>query len=79
MSNCEKEVFTPEQSATSNVRAAVMGALVDARNKGLIPQTTLDEIEAIDVKDSWIDKVIYVLYLHGKTLAVVPLEQNNAN
>lgn len=83
----KKEHYTPEEISASKVRASIICALADVRNEGKITVKELEELEEIcdaelernDGENIWIDRVLEVLLSNGKTLAVVPLEQNNAN
>lgn len=83
----EKEHFTPEEISASKVRASIICALADVRNEGKITVKELEELDELcdaeldrnDGENIWIDRVLEVLLSHGKTLAVVPLEQNNAS
>ncbi len=80
----EKELFTPEEIAASNLRVAVIGELIKARNEKGISQKQLEEMSGVKQPviarmekgstSPQIDTVLKVLAALGKTLAVVPLE-----
>ena len=80
----EKELFTPEEIAASNLRVAVIGELIKARNERGISQKQLEEMSGVKQPviarmekgstSPQIDTVLKVLAALGKTLAVVPLE-----
>lgn len=80
----QKELFTPEEIAESNLRVAIIGELIKAREEKGISQK---ELEALcGVKQPVISRmeqgstnpqlgtVLKVLGALGKTLAVVPLQ-----
>ena len=85
-SDLEKELFTPEEIAASEVRVAVMGELIKARNEQGISQKKLEELSGVAQPviarmerghtSPQIDTLIKLLAPLGKTLAVVPLEAN---
>ncbi len=83
----EKKYFTPEEIVQSKLYAAIMCEFTDARNEGVITQQQLEEIsDALDAEMEKsedgsfpLDKALKYLFSLGKTLAVVPLEKNNAN
>lgn len=83
----EKELCTEEEIAMTKLHAAILSELVVACNEGRITQKELDEIEGTfdaeieetDEISARLDTVFKVLYSLGKTLAVVPLEQNAAS
>lgn len=83
-----KELFTPEEIAASDLRIALIGELIKARNERGISQKKLEEMSGVKqpviarmergITSPQLDTVLKVLNSLGKTLAVVPLEQNNA-
>lgn len=75
----EREIFTPEEIAASNVRVALTGELIKACKEGKITEKKLEEIEDIEEPDSWYDEVLRVLFSLGLTIAIVPAEQNKAS
>lgn len=84
----EKDIFTPEEIAASDLRVALIGELIKARNELGISQKELEAISGVKEPDivkmetgkisPQLDTVMKVLYSLGKTLAIVPLEQNSA-
>lgn len=82
------ELFTPEEIAASDLRVALIGELIKARNERGISQKKLEEMSGVKqpviarmergTTSPQLDTVLKVLNSLGKTLAVVPLEQNSA-
>ena len=78
----EKELFTPEEIAESDLRVAIMCELIKARKEKGISQRKLEELTGVrqpviarmEKGDTVpkIDTVIKLLAPLGKTLAVVP-------
>ena len=78
-------LLTPEEISESNLRVALVGELIKARNEKGISQKKLEELSG--VKQSIIARMekgrtspqvstlLKVLAPLGKTLAIVPLEQ----
>ena len=81
----EKELFTPEEIAESNLRVAITIELIKARQERGISQKKLEELSGVrqpviarmekGSTSPQLDTVLKVLAPLGKTLAVVPLEQ----
>lgn len=81
----ERELFTPEEIAASDLRVALIGELIKARQEKGISQKKLEELSGVKQpviarmeKGSTIpqlDTILKVLASLGKTLAIVPLEQ----
>ena len=81
----EKELFTPEEIAECDLKVALIGELIKARQERGISQTKLEELSGVKQpviarmeKGSTtpqIGTVIKVLASLGKKLAIVPLEQ----
>lgn len=79
----EKELFTPEEIAESDLRVALIGELIEARQKRGISQKKLEELSGVrqpiiarmetGKTSPQLDTVLKVLYPLGKTLAIVPL------
>ena len=79
-----KELFTPEENAESDLRVAVISALIEAREEQGISQKQLEEISGVKqpviarmergTSIPRLDTVLKVLAPLGKTLAVVPLD-----
>jgi len=81
----EKELFTPEEIAECDLKVALIGELIKARQDRGISQRKLEELSGVKQpviarmeKGSTtpqIGTVIKVLASLGKKLAIVPLEQ----
>ena len=81
-------LLTPEEIAESDLRAAIMEELIDARHKKGLSQKKLEELSGVKqpviarmekgITSPQIDTVSKVLAPLGKTLAVVPLEAGGA-
>ena len=79
-----KELFTPEEIDESDLRVAVISALIEAREEQGISQKQLEEISGVKqpviarmergTSIPRLDTVLKVLAPLGKTLAVVPLD-----
>ena len=79
-----EELFTPEEIAESDLRVALIGELIKARNEQGISQKKLEELSGVKqpviarmekgTSNPQIDTILKVLAPLGKTLAVVPLE-----
>lgn len=77
-------LLTPEEIAESNLRVALIGELIKARQEKGISQKKLEELSGVKqpiiarmekgTTDPQINTVLKVLAPLGKTLAVVPLE-----
>ena len=78
------ELFTPEEIAESNLRVALMAAMVEARHEKGISQRQLQELSGVAQPviarmesgntSPHVDTMLKVLAALGKTLAIVPLE-----
>jgi predicted transcriptional regulator len=80
--NVRKELFTPEEIAESNVRVAIIGELIKARQEKGLTQKQLEELSGVSQpviarmekgNNPQLDTVLKVLAPLGKTLSVVPL------
>ncbi|MCM1328712.1 MAG: helix-turn-helix transcriptional regulator [Ruminococcus sp.] len=79
-----KELFTPEEIAASDLRVALIGELIKARQEKGISQKKLGELSGVKqpiiarmekgTTSPQLDTVMKVLAPLGKTLAIVPLE-----
>ena len=79
----DKEHFTPEEIAESNLRVSVITALVQARKERGLSQRDLEAISGVKQpqiarmergdSNPQLDTLLKVLAAMGKTLAVVPL------
>lgn len=80
----ERELFTPEEIAESNLRVALIGELIKARQEKGISQKKLEELSGVKQPiiarmekgqtSPQIDTVLKVLAPLGMTLKVVPLQ-----
>jgi ribosome-binding protein aMBF1 (putative translation factor) len=76
----EKEVFSPEEIAASDLRVAIIGELIKARNERGVSQKKLEELSGVKQPiiariergnaSPQIDTVLKVLAPLGKTLYV---------
>ena len=81
----EKELFTPEEIAASNLRVALIGELIKARQEKGISQKRLEELSGVKQPiiarmekgstNLQIDTILKVLAPMGKTPAIVPLDK----
>lgn len=79
------ELFTPEENAESDLRVALIGELIKARQEKGFSQKKLEEISGVKqpviarmekgYTSPQLDTILKVLAPLGKTLAVVPLER----
>jgi len=82
-SELQKELFTPEEIAASNLRVALIGELIKARQEKGISQKKLEELSGVKQPviarmergstSPQLETVLRVLAPLGKTLAVVPI------
>ncbi len=80
----EKGYLTPEEIAASNLRVALIGELIKARQEKGLSQKKLEELSGVKQPviarmekgstSPQIDTVLKVLAPLGKTLAIVPIE-----
>ena len=78
-----KEIFTPEEIAESDLRVAIIGELIKARNEKGISQKKLEELSGVKqpviarmergTSIPNVNTLIKVLAPLGKKLAVVPM------
>lgn len=81
----ERDLFTPEEIGASDLRVALIGELIKARQEKGISQKKLEELSGVKQpiiarmeKGSTtprVDTLLKVLAPLGKTLAIVPLEK----
>ena len=81
----QKELFTPEEIAASNLRVALIGEFIKARQERGISQKKLEELSGVKqpiiarmekgTTNPQIDTILKVLAPLGKTLAIVPLDK----
>ena len=79
----EKTIFTQEEIAESNLRVALIGELIKARNEKGISQKKLEELSGVKQPiiarmekghtNAQIEIILKILAPLGKTLAVVPI------
>ena len=84
-----KELFTPEEIAASDLRVALIGELIKARQEKGISQKRLEELSGVKQPIiarmekgntiPQIDTLIKVLVPLGKTLAIVPLDNKQVS
>ena len=80
-----RELYSDEQIAESDLRVALIGELIKARNEQGISQKRLEELSGVKqpviarmekgYTSPQVDTLIKVLAPLGKTLAIVPLEK----
>lgn len=80
----QEELFSPEEIAASNLRVALIGELIKARQEKGISQKKLEELSGVKQPviarmekgntSPQLDTILRVLAPLGKTLAIVPLE-----
>ena len=78
------ELFSPEEIAESNLRVALIGEIIKARQEKGISQKKLEELSGVKQPviarmetgktSPQLDTVLKVLFALGKTLAIVPLD-----
>lgn len=83
-SDVRKELFTPEEMAESDLRVALIGELIKARQEQGISQKRLEELSGVKqpviarmekgYTSPQLDTILKVLAPLGKTLAIVPLK-----
>ncbi len=79
------ELFTPEEIAESDLRVALIGELIKARQEKGISQKKLEELSGVKqpviarmekgLTSPQLDTVLKLLVPLGKTLAIVPLDK----
>jgi predicted transcriptional regulator len=84
--NVRPKLYTAEEIRESNLRVAIIGELIKARQDKNISQRELEQLSGVKQPvisrreagetNSQLDTVLRVLAPLGKTLAVVPLEKN---
>lgn len=80
----ERELYTPEEIAESNLRVALIGELIKARQEKGISQKKLEELSGVKqpiiarmekgITSPQVETIMKVLAPLGKTLAVVPID-----
>lgn len=82
----QREIFTPEEIAESNLRVALIGELIKARKEKGITQKQLEEMSGIKQPviarmetgkaNPQLETVLKVLAPLGMTLAIVPINED---
>lgn len=82
----EKELFTLEEIAASDLRVAIIGEMIKARQEKGLSQKKLEELSGVKQPiiarmekghtSPQLDTILKLLAPLGKTLAVVPLKNN---
>ena len=83
----ERELFTPEELAASDLRVAIIAELIKARQMQNISQRQLGALSGVKqpviarmekgMTSPQIDTILKLLRPLGKTLAVVPVEESH--
>ena len=83
------ELFTPEENAESDLRVAIIGELIKARQEQGISQKKLEELSGVKQPviarmekgstSPQLKTVLKVLAPLGKTLAVVPIDNSGVS
>ncbi|MCL2054712.1 MAG: helix-turn-helix domain-containing protein [Oscillospiraceae bacterium] len=81
----EKQLFTEDEIRESDLRVAIIGELIKARNEGKISQKELEELSGVKQPvisrleagetNPQLSTMLKLLAPLGKTLAVVPLQK----
>ena len=81
----EKEIFTPEEIAASNLRVEIMVELTKARNENGISQRKLEELSGVSqpviarmesgVTSPQLDTLLKILAPLGMTLTLTPIKR----
>lgn len=85
--NFEKETFTPEEIAASNLRVAIVNEIIQSRKDNGLTQKQLEEISGVrqpiiarlekGTTDPQLSTLLKVLAPLGKTLAISDLKDNS--
>ena len=81
----EKQYFTPEEIAESDLRVALISEIIKARHEQELTQKELEELSGVrqpiiarlekGSTDPQISTVLKVLFALGKTLKIVPIDK----
>ncbi len=81
-----EQLLTPEEIAESNLRVALIGELIQARHEKGLTQKKLGELSGVKqpviarletgASNPQLDTILKILAPLGKTLAIVPIEEN---
>jgi DNA-binding XRE family transcriptional regulator len=84
----KQEIFTPEEIAANDLKVAIIGELIKARNEQGISQKKLEELSGVKqpiiarmekgYTNPQIDTLLKLLAPLGKTLVIAPLEHTPA-
>lgn len=79
-----KEIFSPEELKESDLKVAILGELIEAREQKKISQKQLEELSGVKQPiiarmekgktNPRLDTILKILAPLGKTLAVVPIK-----
>ena len=82
--NVRKKIFTLEENVASDLRVAIIGELIKARQEKRISQKKLEELSGVKqpiiarmergITSPQLETILKVLTPLGKTLAIVPLD-----
>ncbi|MFA6075036.1 MAG: helix-turn-helix transcriptional regulator [Negativicutes bacterium] len=82
----EKKIFTPEEIAASDLRVALVGEIINARQAKGMTQKQIEEASGVKqpviarlergTTDPQLSTVMKVLASLGKTLVIAPLQNN---
>ena len=82
----EKELFTPEEIAESDLRVALIGEMIKARQEKGLSQKQLEQLSGVKQPiiarmekgstSPQLSTILKVLAPLGKTLAIVPIKDN---
>ena len=83
--NARRQLFAPEENAESDLRVALIGEIIKARQEQGISQKRLEELSGVKQPiiarmekgstSPQLDTILKVLAPLGKTLAIVPIEK----
>lgn len=89
LEDVEKQLYTPEEIGASDLRAAIMCELIDARNEKGISQKKLEVLSGVKqpviarmeagTTSPRLDTVLKVLAALGKTLKIVPINNQDGD
>lgn len=81
----EKKTYTPEETAVSDLRVALMAEFIEIRQKNSLSQRQLEALSGVPqpviarlekgVTDPQLSTLLKILAPLGKTLAIVPLPE----
>ena len=87
--NLRKTLLTPEERAETDIKFALLGEIINARQSNGLTQKELEAVSGVKqpviarlergTTDPQLSTLIKVLAPLGKTLAVVPLDSQSSN